>query len=283
YSWVPIGSTQYIDQATIQEFRDFYKKYYVPNNATLAIAGDIDTEKTKALIAAYFGDIPRGAEVPRPEVNLPPQTEAVEKEVVRGNTPLPATLHAWRAPKETDPDAYPLEMLGDILSSGRSSRLYRRLVDQEQVALNVDAFPYFLEKAGMMGVFATGQGGVKLEQLDKLINEEVEKVKSQGVTQEEFQKAMNQKEAEFAAAFGTMQSRARDLARYRVFYGDANLINTELDRYRAVKREDLQRVAKKYLTPEGVNILRFPVPKSPDEKVAPVPNTTPAAEPATAQ
>jgi predicted Zn-dependent peptidase len=94
---------------------------------------------------------------------------------------------------------------------------------------------------------------------------------------------MNQKEAEFAAAFGTMQSRARDLARYRVFYGDANLINTELDRYRAVKREDLQRVAKKYLTPEGVNILRFPVPKSPDEKVAPVPNTTPAAEPATAQ
>jgi predicted Zn-dependent peptidase len=268
YSWVPIGSVQYIDQATIEEFRDFYKKYYVPNNATLAVAGDFDIEETKKLIADYFGSIPRGADVPRPDVKVEPQTEPAKKDVLRDNTPLPATLHAWRAPVETHPDAYPLEMLGNILSNGRSSRLYRRLVEKEQAALEVEAFPYLMEKAGMLGVFATGQGGVKLAQLDALITEEIEKVTKEGVTEEEFQKARNQQEAQFAAAFGTMQTRARQLARYHVFYKDTNLINTELDRYLAVKREDLQRVAKEYLTPEGVNILRFPVPVPPEEKAA---------------
>jgi len=260
YAWVPIGSAQYIDQATIAEFRDFWKTYYLPNNATLAIAGDFDLEATKKLVAEYFGPIPRGPEVVRPKVELPPQTEAVKHDVLKDNTPLPATLHAWRAPKETDPDAYPLELLGNILSTGRSSRLYKRLVEKEQAALQVQAFPYLLEKAGMLGVQAIGQQGVTLDRLDALITEEVERVKAEGVTEEEYRKALNQQEAQFAGSFGTMNSRAKNLARYHLFYGDANLINTELDRYLAVKRDDLQRVANKYLTKEGVNILRFPVP-----------------------
>jgi len=159
---------------------------------------------------------------------------------------------------ETHPDAYAMEMLGSVLSSGRSSRLYKRLVEKEQAALNCDAFPFLLEKAGMLGVFATGQQGATLEQLDALISEEVEKVKAEGVTEDEFRKVLNQKEAEFAGGFGTMSTRAKNLARYRVFYGDTNLINTELDRYFAVKREDLQRVAKQYLTKEGVFVLRYP-------------------------
>ena len=262
YAWVPIGSFQYIDQASIEEFRQFYKTYYVPNNATLAIAGDFEIEDAKKLVAEYFEPIPRGGEIARPKVELAAQTERKMKVVVKENTPLPATLHAWQAPKETDPDAYPLEMLGNILSSGRSSRLYRRLVEKEQVALDIDAFPYLLEKAGMLGVFATGVQGASLDKIDALITEEVAKVKTQGVTAEEYQKARNQKEAEFASGFGTMSSRAKNLARYHVFYGDANLINTELDRYLAVKREDLKRVANTYLTEHGLNILRYPVPES---------------------
>jgi predicted Zn-dependent peptidase len=204
------------------------------------------------------------------------------KEVLKDNTPLPATLHAWRGPRETDPDSYPLEMLSNILASGRSSRLYRRLVDQEQAAMAAEAFPYLLEQAGMVGVFATGQSGVAMETLDQLITEEVEKAKKEGVTEEEFQKARNQKEAEFANAFGTMQARAKELARYHVFYGDANLVNTELARYQAVKREDLQRVAQKYLTPEGRYILRFPVPaaKSTAPGAEQNPGTPEAAAPA---
>lgn len=260
YAWTPIGSFQYIDQATIEEFRQFYKTYYVPNNATLAVAGAIDIEETKKLIEQYFGAIPKGQEVQRPKVEWTFQAEGKKKDVVKDNTPLPATLHAWRAPVETDADAYPLELLTNILATGRSSRLYKRLVEKEQAALDAEAFPYLLEKAGMIGVFATGQSGVSLDQLDQLITEEVEAVKKSGVTDEEFQKARNTKEAEFANAFGTMNARAKNLARYHVFYGDANLINTELDRYLAVKKEDLQRVANKYLTREGLHMLRFPVP-----------------------
>jgi len=269
YSWVPIGSVQYIDQATIDEFRQFYKTYYLPNNATLAIAGDFDLEATKKLVAEYFGTIPRGPEIVRPVVQLPPQTEPVKHDVVRDNTPLNASLHAWRASTETDPDSYALELLGNILSSGRSSRLYKRLVEKEQAALEVEAFPFLLENAGMLGVYAIGQQGITLDHLDALIDEEVEKVKAEGVTAEEFQKAQNQKEAEFASSFGTMHTRASELARYHVFYHDTNLINTELDHYLAVKREDLQRVAKKYLTKEGVNILRYPAPTAPGGPGAP--------------
>jgi predicted Zn-dependent peptidase len=260
YEWVPIGAFQYIDQATIQEFRDFYKAHYMPNNATLAIAGDIDIEKTKKLVTDYFGPIPKGPEVQRPKIEWKRDVAGASKDVLKDNTPLPATLHAWRAATETDPDAYPLEMLGNIMSTGRSSRLYKRLVEKEQVAIEVEAFPFLLEKAGMLGVYVIGQKGVPLDTLDKLIDEEVAKVKADGVTEEEFQKARNNKEAEFASAFGTMSTRARRLARYHVFHGDANLINTELDRYLAVKREDLQRVARKYFTAEGRNVLRYPVP-----------------------
>ncbi len=263
YEWVPIGSFQYIDEAKISEFRDFYKTHYVPNNATLAVAGDFNVEAARKLIADYFADIPRGPEIERPKISWPLTGAAARNDVEKPNTPLPATLHAWRAPAETHADAYALEMLGNILSSGRSSRLYRRLVEKEQVAMQVEAFPYLLEKAGMLGVHVVGQNGVALERLDALITEEVEKVKADGVTDEEFQKARNQKEVEFATSFGSMSERARNLARYHVFYHDTNLINTELDRYLAVTRDDLQRVARTYFTTEGTNILRYPVPAAP--------------------
>lgn len=263
YAWTPIGSAQYIDQAKIEEFREFYKTYYLPNNATLAIAGDINVERTKKLIEDYFGGIPKGPEIKRPEIAWDYKTKRETKEVVKDNTPLPASLHAWRAPSETNPDAYPIDMLGNILSKGRSSRLYRRLVDEEQVAVAVDAFGFLQEQAGMIGVFANGQRGVSLDKLDKIITDEIKNVREKGVTEEEFQKARNQHESDFATSFGSMNARARNLARYHVFYGDTNLINTELERYMAVKREDLQRVAKEYLRDDRTQILRYPVPAAP--------------------
>ncbi len=260
YAWTPIGSTQYIDQAKIDEFREFYKTYYVPNNATLALAGDFELEEAKKLIAEYFGPIPRGANPPRPAVEFKPQTDASKVVVQKGNTPLPAALHAWRAPKETDPDAYAVEMLADILASGKSSRLYRRLVDQEQAAVQAQAFPFMFEKGGMVGVFAVGNRGVALDKLDLLMDEEVQRVIRDRVTEEEMQKARNAKEAQLAGSYGTMASRARGLARYHVFYGDTNLVNTEISNYLKVSRADIQRVAKKYFTPEGRNVLHYPVP-----------------------
>jgi zinc protease len=275
YAWTPIGSAQYIDQATIEEFRQFYKTYYLPNNATLAIAGDIDIARTKKLVEDYFGSIPKGPDVSRPKIDWKLDIKGESKDVVKENTPLPASMHAWRAPAETNPDAYPLEMLGSILSKGRSSRLYRRLVDQDQIAVAVEAFAFLQENAGMMGVFANGQRGVPLEKLDAAISEEIKNVRENGVTDEEFEKARNQQEAEFATAFGSMSSRAKNLARYHVFFGDAGLINTELERYMKVKREDLQRVAKEYFKDDRTQVLRYPVP-APGEAPAAPKSATPA-------
>lgn len=263
YAWTPIGSTQYIDQATIEEFRGFWKQYYLPNNAVLAIAGDINVEETKKLVADYFGGIPKGPNPARPEVKVPEITEPRSLVVQEDKTPLPATLHAWVGCEETHPDSYALDLLATILADGRSSRLYRRLVDQEQVALAAQAMPILFEKAGVVGVFATGQRGVEIAQLDKLIDEEVEKVKAEGVTEEELNKALNQKENELANDNGSMHSRAKNLANAYMFHGGTEEVNKELDHYLAVKREDIQAVAKKYLMPNKVSIVRYPVPEAP--------------------
>ena len=258
YSWTPIGSVQYIDEAKIEEFRDFWKVYYVPNNATLAIAGDINIEETKKLVADYFNAIPKGAEPPRPKLTMSAPSGPQKLVVKEDKTPLNASLHVWHACAERDPDAYALDMLANILASGRSSRLYRRLVDKEQAALNAEAFPELFELTGVVGVFATGIAGVPLEKLDALMTEEVEKVKAEGVTEDEFAKAMNQKEAEIANANGAMLTRAKNLANAHVFEGGTDEVNKQLGHYLAVKREDLQRVAKKYFAADKVYVLHYP-------------------------
>jgi len=258
YAWTPIGSVQYIDQAKIEEFREFWKTYYVPNNATLSIAGDINLEEAKRLVADYFGGIPKGAEPPWPSCKLTdppgPQKLVVKEE----KTPLPASLHAWHACEESHPDSYPLELLANIMATGRSSRLYRRLVDKEQAALNAEAFPVLMEQTGIVGVFATGMAGTSLEKLDALMTEEVEKAKAEGVSEEEFQKALNQKEAEIANENGSMQARAKNLAHAHLFQGGTAEVNKQLDHFLAVKREDLQRVAKKYFITDKVHVLHYP-------------------------
>ncbi|MBV9126886.1 MAG: insulinase family protein [Verrucomicrobia bacterium] len=269
YAWVPIGSAQYIDRATIEEFRDFYKTWYRPNNATLALCGDFEIESTKKLIAEYFGPIPRADLPARARVEPPEQRQEQTHLVRRPNTPLPATLHAWRVPPETDADAYALDLLSNLLATGRSSRLYRRLVDTEQVAVSVQAFPYLQESIGMLGVFAIGQRGVDLKKLDALLDEEIARVQKDGVTEEEFQKTRNGKESELAGAHGSAATRARALAHYHVFYHDTGLVNTELERYLAVTRDDLQRVAKKYLTTDTKNLISYPPMGSPTEKSKP--------------
>lgn len=266
YEWVPIGSVQYIDQASIGEFRDFYHAHYLPNDATLSLAGDFDPEAIKKMIADYFGPIPRGPDPVRPKIEWSTKAEGKTLDVERQNTPLPASMHAWRAPSETAPDSYALEMLTSILAEGRSSRLYRRLVDTEQAAVEAQAFPLLNEKAGLVAVFAVGNRGVTLDRLDALIDEEVAKLRKDGVTDEELQKARNQKESQWASSYGTMQSRARALARYHVFYGNTDLINTELQKYLAITRDDLQRVANDYLTPGGRFVLHYPPPVAPAAK-----------------
>lgn len=262
YQWVPIGSFQYIDKAAIGEFREFHRTFYRPENATLVVAGDFEEGETRKLIEDYFGPIPKGETIPRPVFEWKLDVAGKTKDVLKSNTPLPALVHAWRAPSETDPDAYPLEMLSHILGEGRSSRLYQSLVEKKGIAMSVSPYCYLLEKTGMMAVEVTGQAGSTLEELDQMLTQEIDRVIQDGVSDEEFQKARNAMESQFAQSGGTMADRARTLAHYSMFYGDTSLINTELQRYLSVKKNDLQRVAKKYFTTSGKFVLRYPVSKT---------------------
>ncbi len=252
---------QYIDQATIEEFRAFYDEWYMPNNAILSIAGDFEIEHAKALVERYFGDIPPGVEPKRKEIvfdlDAAPQTKVIEEAF----TPLPATMHVWRAPPMTHADANAIELAVKVLAEGESSRLYQRIVDQEQAAVASSAYTWLQEKAGMVAVYAIGNGGVELATLDRLIDEEVARLIEEGASERELLKAKNQVEAELASSLGTMQSRASSLAYYRQWYGDTGAINRELDSYLAVTLEDIKRVARTYLARSKANVLQYTVPE----------------------
>jgi zinc protease len=257
YKWTPIGDPKDINQATLQEFMDFHSIYYVPNNATLSIAGDLDIESTKKMIEKYFNDIPRGTkEIYRPTVVEPEKTAEV-RETVYDNIQLPAVIMSYHMPAQGTPDSYALSMLTTLLSDGQSSRMYKAIVDQQQKALQVMSFPFALEDPGLFLIFGLVNMGVEPADLEKSISDEIEKVKATQISDEEFQKLRNKVENDFVTGNSTMAGIAENLANYHVYFKDANLINTEIDRYMKVTPADLQRVAQKYLTPENRVVLTY--------------------------
>lgn len=261
YRWTPIGKEQYIDKATIEEFRNFYKTYYVPNNAVLSIAGDIDTEQAKKLVKKYFGNIPRGKrEMNRPNVEEPPQT-AETRDTVYDNIQLPAVIQTYHAPEQGTDDFYALDMVTTLLSDGKSSRLYKQVVDEEQKALNVFSTMRGLEDPGLFFVFAIANRGVAVDTLEMAINEEVAKVRNNMISEKEFKKLRNQIENDFYSRKNKVRGKALALANYQLFYDNPNLFNTELERYMDVTREDLKRVANEYLVKENRTVLHY-LPKS---------------------
>lgn len=261
YKWTPIGSVQYIDQASLGEFYDFYKTFYVPNNACLVIAGDIDIDKTKELVAKYYGGIPRGEKpIYRPQVQEPPQTAEV-RDTVYDNIQLPAVILAYHMPAQGTKEYYALSMLTTLLSGGESSRLTKRLVDKDKLAVAVQSIPLGLEDPGLFLVFAVANFGKTPAEVEKVMQEEITKVRDGLISEQEFQKIRNQRETEFIQKNSTVQGKAMELANYHVFFGDAGLVNREIDRFMEVTREDLQRVAQQYLRNENRAVLTY-LPKA---------------------
>ena len=265
YEWSPIGSFEDIDAATESDFVDFYETFYVPNNATLSIAGDIDKAEAKSLIEAYFGEIKRGTkEIPRPKISAPNQTEVVEATVF-DNIQVPAVIQGYRMPPQGTPDYYALQYLTQLLSGGQSSRFQKILVDEKRMALAVQTIPLALEDGGVFINFALPNQGFETADLSAEIDAQIERVKNEPIPEREFQKLKNQIENNFVSGYGSVQSIAQSLANYKVYFGDANLINTEIERFRKVTREDLMAVAKKYFVPENKVVLNYR-PKSEQEK-----------------
>lgn len=255
-----IGSMDHLNAAKRDEFYAFYKKFYIPNNAVLSIAGDINVKQTKKWIEKYFGEIPKGPRIERPDFVEPKQTAEV-RDTVYDNIQLPAVVHAYRFPAQGTADYYAMDMLSSLLSKGNSSRFQRNIVDRDQKALFVGAFPFGLEDESVALMFGIVNMGIGPDELDAAMVAEVEQVKKELISEEEFQKLKNQFENDLVNSYSSMAGIAENLANYLVYYGDANLINTEIARYNKVTREDIKRVANLYLNAENRVSLHY-LPKN---------------------
>ncbi len=260
YRWQPIGSLEHLSRAKLQDFIDFYKTFYVPNNCVLSLAGDIDIPQVKQQIEMYFGSIPKGVKpIPRPNVTEPPLGGEV-RDVIEDNIQLPAVVHAYRSPKQGSDEYYAFNVLSTLLSGGNSSRLNKYVVDEKQAAVQAGAFNYALEDAGLFITFGIVNMNIKPEDLEKEIQTVMDGVKNKLVDEREFVKVRNQITTDFVTRNASMAGIAETLANYQVYFGDANLINTEINRYNKVTREDLMKVAKKYLNKDN-RVTLYYVPK----------------------
>ncbi|MGB7785589.1 MAG: pitrilysin family protein [Salinimicrobium sp.] len=260
-----IGYMEDLDASELSEFQQFFKEYYSPNNATLVVAGDINIEDTKKMIADYFGPIPAGKEVTRNFPKEEPITQEIEDTAYDANIQIPAVVLAYRTPSMKDRDAYVLDMISSILSDGKSSRLYKKLVDQQKQALQVGAFNLSQEDYGEYIIYGMPLGETALDTLTSEIDEEIQKLKTDLISQREFEKLQNKFENRFVNSNSTIAGIANSLATYHTLYGDTNLINDEIDIYRSITREDIKRVANKYLNKDQRLVLDY-LPKKEDSE-----------------
>ncbi|MDT0556440.1 M16 family metallopeptidase [Patiriisocius hiemis] len=249
YKWTTIGEMEDLDAATLEEFRAFNEKFYVPNNATLVVAGDINKADTKKMIKDYFAAIPRGADVPEIDIKEPALTSQIDAKYYDPNIQIPALIHAYRTPAMTERDAYVLDMISSILSEGKSSRLYKKLVDEQKQALQVQAINLKQEDYGTYAVFGLPLNNTSLETLTEEIDEEIVKIQTELISEREFEKLQNIYENRYVNANSTIAGIANSLADYHVFYEDTSLINKQNEIYRSITREEIRDVAKKYLNP----------------------------------
>ena len=264
YRWTTIGEMDHLDAATLEEFQAFNKKFYVPNNAVLVVAGDIDIAKTKKMVKDYFGPIPRGEDIVRNFEKEDPITETIKAKAYDPNIQIPAVVAAYRTPGFKEKDAYVLDMLSTYLSDGKSSKLYKKIVDDKKMALQVGAFNISQEDYGMYILYGLPLGENSLESLIDEIDEEVVKVQNELISEKDYQKLQNKFENQFVNSNSSVEGIANSLARYYMLYGDTNLINNEINIYRSITREDIQNVAKKYLNPNQRLILEY-LPESKDQ------------------
>jgi len=247
YSHPTIGSMEDLDSATLFDVEDFFREYYAPNNAVLALVGDFDTEEALVKIEQYFGDIPSQ---PAPlDLFISEPQQAEEKRVTLQDqfARLPRLDIAFKGPAGNTGDWYILAVLGDILGGGQSGRLYKRLVQEEQVALNVRARLGERRGPSLFSISATPRPGIELEALEVMIYEEIEKISTELVEDWEMEKVRAQIERQNAQRLQSTRARANALAENTVFYNDPGLINTFQQKFDQVTQEEVRSSAEIYL------------------------------------
>ncbi len=266
YNWQTIGSHEHLEAATLEDVKDFFRRFYAPNNASISIAGDIDVEETKKLVERYFGDLPPAPPVARLQRWAPQMTDEVRLEL-GDSVQLPRIFFAWVGPPRFDVDEAPLDVLMAILGEGRSSRLYHALVYEKQIARAAEAYYHAMEIAGELRIDATLAPEAKLADVEASLLEEVARLQNEPPQQDEVQRAINTLEAHYVRqleSVGGFGGRADLLNFYNVFTGDPGRLNSDFERYQAVTPADVQRVAKQYLTKGRVRLVI-----NPKEEVSP--------------
>ena len=264
YKGTTIGKMADLDAATLDEFLAFNKKFYVPNNATLVVAGDIDVSSTKKMIEDYFGPIPHGTQVTRNYPTEDPITSESKATAYDSNIQIPATIVSYRIPGFKERDAYVLDMISSYLSDGKSSKLYKKLVDEQKQALQIGAFNIGQEDYGMYLVFGIPVGETPLDTLVSEAEEEIAKVREELISEKDYQKLQNKFENRYVNSNSNVEGIAHSLATFYMLYKDTSLINKEIEIYRSITREEIMEVANKYLQPNQRVIIDY----LPEEKSA---------------
>jgi len=249
YSWPVIGSMEDLSAASLTDVVEFFKAYYAPNNASLVVAGDIDIEATRGLVEKWFGGIPRGPDV-TPMVPVPASLSEVKRKTITDKVQLPRLYMAWHTPAFYTPGDAAMDMVSSVLTGGKNSRLYRRLVYEMQIAQDVNAAQMSRALGGMFLVVATARPGQSVEKIQAVIDEEIEKMKQAPPDAREMTRALNQIEAQFYRNMertGSFGGKADLLNGYYFATGMPDYFEEDLARYRAISPTDVQSAASRYL------------------------------------
>jgi len=258
YRWQPIGSMAHLDAARLDEFKNFFRKYYVPNNAVLTIAGDIDVEKTRGLVKNYFSAVPKGDPVVYTKVEDAPLPRAIVDTAYDPNIQLPAILTAYRVPGMPTKDSKVMGLISSILSQGGSSRLYKKMVDDKKNAVQVGAINLSLEDYGAYIIYALPNNNTPLNTLLKDIDDEITALQNNLISEADYQKLLNQFENNYVTTNSRMLGVAENLASGYTFHNkNTGYINNQLTEIKSITREDIRNAAKKYLTPNQRVVLYY--------------------------
>lgn len=246
YNWTTIGSLTDLSNASMDDVKAFFRQYYVPNNTSLVIAGDFDPNQAKKWVEKYFGTIPTGGQITRPNPPLPKIDGEIRKSY-EDSIQLPRLYMVWHTVAMNHADEAALDLLQFVLSSGRGSRLQSNLVYGKQISQDVGAFSFSREIAGQFQISSTARPGKSLDEIEKEINAEIERIKKEAPTAEELNRALNVIESQTIFGMQTVGGKADQMNAYATFQGSPDRFQSDLDRYRRVTPADVQRVANTYL------------------------------------
>lgn len=247
YHWPVIGYMKDLDTANLQDVKDFFSTWYAPSNASLVIAGDFETDQTKALIEKYFGTLPSSQKTELPLTQFNSYNQGEQRRTFRENVQLPRIYMAYHIPLFGHIDTYVVDMISDLLSSGKRGRLYKTLVYEQQIAQDAQAILLPMQSTSMLIFMATPQPGIKAEDLETALQKEIDLLSQELVADMDLERIRNQIEARKLRELQSVSARADYLNMFSVYFDNPDLINTEIEHYLQIKSADILRVAKTYL------------------------------------